>query len=146
MNYFKEAEHVLSNRNRLDRSLLNLYRRQNRLVDSGTPQSLTGLDPAKPYVSGGMVNDTMTDCLDLIELQKEIKITEAKIKEIDDVINQLEDEQKNLLKLWYIDLNSKEEMCRTMRYESRTTLYDKRNRAIGEFAILFYGAPALDAI
>lgn len=146
MNYFKEAEHVLSSRKILDRSLLNLYRRQNRLIDSGVPHEVTGLDPAKPYVSGGMVNNAMTDCLDLIEIQKEIKITEAKIKEIDDVIGQLQGEDQATLKAWYIDLKSKDEICMDMHYESRSTLYDKRNRAIGEFAILYYGAPALDAI
>lgn len=145
MNYFKEAEHVLSSRKNLDRSLLNLYRRKERLIDSGAPQGLTGLDPAKPYVTGGTVNDTMTDCLDLVEISKDIKVTEAKIKEVDDVIGQLGDENKRILKLWYIDLKNKDEMCGILHYESRSTLYDKRNRAIGEFAVLYYGAAALDA-
>lgn len=146
MNYFKEAEHVLSNRKNLDRSLLNLYRRKERLLDSGAPKDISGLDPAKPYVSGGMVTDTMTECLDLNEVIRDIKITEAKIKEIDDVIEQLKPESKAILATWYIDLKSKEEMCSALHYESRSTLYDKRNRAIGEFAILYFGAPALNAI
>ena len=146
MNYFKEAEHVLSNRKNLEQSLLNLNHRKERLIDSGVPPQLNGLDPAKPYVTGGAVNDTMTDCLDLIEINKEIKITEAKIKEIDSVIGQLNDENKKILMLWYIGLESKEEICAVLHYESRSTLYDKRNRAIGEFAVLYYGAAALDAI
>lgn len=146
MNYFKEAEHVLSSRKNLDRSLLNLYRRKERLVDSGAPQGLTGLDPAKPYVTGGAVNDTMTDCLDLMEINKEIKVTEAKIKEIDDVIGQLKEDSKKVLTLWYIDLRTKEEMLGEFHVSSFSTLYDSRNKAIGAFAILYFGAPALDAI
>lgn len=146
MNYFKEAEKVLVNRKNLDRSLLNLYRRKDRLVDSGVPSALTGLDPAKPYVSGGAVNNTMNDCLDLIEIQKEIKITEAKIKEIDDVIGQLKEEHKNILSLWYIDCKTKDEMCGILHYATRKSLYDIRNPAIGEFAVLYFGALALDAI
>lgn len=145
MNYFKEAEHVLSNRKNLDRSLLNLYRRQERLIDSGAPQGLTGLDPAKPYVTGGAVNNTMTDCLDLVEINKEIKVTEAKIKEISDVIGQLSDDGKMVLSLWYIDGITKDEMCEKLHYASRKSLYDRRNRAIGEFAVLYFGAWGLDA-
>lgn len=146
MNYFKEAEKVLSNRKNLDRSLLNLYRRKDRLVDSGVPPKLSALDPSKPYTNGGAVNDAMTDCLDLVEVQKEIAITKAKIDEIDDVIGQLQEDHKKVLRLWYIEIKSKEEMCDIMRFESRTSLYDIRNRAIGQFAILYFGAPALDAI
>lgn len=146
MNYFKEAERVLSNRKGLDSSILNLYRRKERLIDSGAPQGITGLDPAKPYVSGGTVNDTMSDCLDLIEVNKEIKITEAKIKEIDDVVDQLSDENKKILKLWYVDVKSKEDICDILHFESRTSLYGIRNKAIGQFAVLYFGAAALDAI
>lgn len=145
MNYFKEAEHVLSSRKALDRSLLNLYRRKERLIDSGAPQEITGLDPAKPYVTGGTVNDTMTDCLDLVEINKEIKITEAKVNEIDDIIGQVSDEGKGILSLWYIDGITKDEMCEKLHYASRKSLYDHRNRAIGEFAVLYFGAVGLDA-
>ena len=145
MNYFKEAEHVLSSRKNLDRSLLNLYRRKERLIDSGTPKGRTGLDPAKPYVTGGAVNDTMMDCLDLVEVNKEIKVTEVKIKEIDDVIGQLSDDGKTVLSLWYIESITKDEMCEKLHYASRKTLYDRRNRAIGEFAILYFGALGIDA-
>lgn len=146
MNYFKEAERILSNRKTIDRSLQNLKRRRDRLVDSGAPQGVTAIDPAKPYVSGGMLEDTMTECLDLMQVNKEIKITEEKIKEIDAVISQLKPENKKILTLWYKDLRTKEQMLDDLHFSSFSTLYDNRNRAIGEFAILYFGAPALDAI
>ena len=146
MNYFREAQTVLSNRKKLEQSLKNLNHRKNRLIDSGAPQELTGLDPAKAYVSGGTVNDTMADCLDLIQINKEIKITETKIKEIDDVIQQLQEENKKVLTLWYIDLKGKEEMCDILHIASRSTLYDSRNKAIGEFSLLYFGGAALNSI
>lgn len=146
MNYFKEAEKNLSNRKNLGKALRNLYKRQNRLLSSGAPKPPTAIDPAKPYVSGGMVNDTMTDCLDLVEVQKEIAITKAKIKEIDDVIKQLPEESKKILSLWYIEEKDKDDMCEIFHCATRQTLYDKRNKAIGEFAVLSFGAPALYAI
>ena len=145
MNYFREAQTVLSNRKKLESSLKNLSCRKNRLIDSGVPQGLTGLDPAKPYVSGGAVNDTMADCLDLIQINKEVAITKAKIKEIDDVIGQLSKDKKDLLNLWYIDYKTKDEICESLHYASRKSLYDHRNRAIGEFAILYFGASGLNA-
>lgn len=145
MNYFKEAEHVLSNRKNLEQSLRNLNHRKERLIDSGVPPKLNGLDPAKPYVTGGAVNNTMKDFLDLIELNKEIKVTEAKIKEIDSVIGQLNNDGKTVLSLWYINGITKDKMCEKLHYASRKSLYDSRNRAIGEFAILYFGALGLDA-
>lgn len=136
---------MLSSRKNLEQSLLNLHHRKERLIDSGVPPKLNGLDPAKPYVTGGAVNDTMKDCLDLIEINKEIKVTEAKIKEIDSVIGQLSNDGKKVISFWYIDGITKDEICEKLHYASRKSLYDSRNRAIGEFAILYFGALGLDA-
>jgi hypothetical protein len=146
MNYFKEAENVLYHRSKLQKALINLGHRRERLIYDGAPKDITGLDPSKQYVSGGSMNDTMSACLDLVEIQKNIRTTESEIKEIDDVLHQLSSEDCELLSLWYIDGLTKDEICAELHFATRKSLYDKRNKAIGEFAILYYGAPALSVI
>jgi hypothetical protein len=89
------------------------------------------------------MNDTMSTCLDLVEAQKNIASTEVETKEIDDVLHQLSPDDCELLSLWYIDGLTKDDICAELHYATRRTLYNKRNKAIGEFAVLYYGAPAL---
>ena len=145
MNYFREAENILSNRGNLDRALENLKKQQQRLVDSGAPNGIKSIDPSAEYVSGGRVNDTMEDFLDLLRVRRDISITEAKIKEIDDTLAQLEHEEREVLENWYIKQMTGDEICAAMHIGSRTNkLYDMRNRSLRTFAVLYFGGSALD--
>jgi hypothetical protein len=93
-----------------------------------------------------MVNNTMQDCLDLIQVQKDIADTESEISEIDDVLKQLSPDDCELLSLWYIDRLAKEVICEELHFAIRKSLYDHRNKAIGEFAILYFGANAMKSV
>ena len=146
MNYFKSAEQVLSSVPALKRSLQNLERRKERIIENGAPGELGAVDPSKPYVNSTFVSDTLNDLLELNEVTKCIKLTEAKLEEIEGVLSQLEEEQRKILVMWYIERRKKESIAEALAYESITTVYDKRNRAVAEFALSYYGAAALSSI
>lgn len=146
MNYFKEAERVLTHRNSLDKALENLISRRAHLMSKGAPHDIGGMDYSQPYVEAGTVNDTMQDCLDLIEVQKEIASTQAEIKLIDSVIDQLTAQSKKLVILWYIQAKPKEQIREELERESSTTIYTMRNKAVGEFALLYFGAGAMSSV
>lgn len=146
MNYFKEAEEVLYNRKKLGQALENLNHRRNRLMHSGAPHEIGGMDFESPNVGGGIVNNTMQDCLDLIETNREITRTEEKIREVDDVLHQLPDEDCKLLMMWYVDGLPKEQIGAELHYSSRHTVYDHKNHAVAQFAVLYFGAPALNSV
>ncbi len=146
MNYFKAAEQVLASVPTLKTALENLERREKHLLESGAPQELGAIDYSKPFTNSHYVSDTLNELLELAECRRNIAETKKAITEIETIIGQLDDEHKKLVILWYIEKRSKEEILEEMFIESLTTIYNLRNRAVAEFALLYYGASALPSI
>lgn len=146
MNYFKAAEQVLAAVPTLKTALENLERREKHLLESGAPQELGAIDYSKPFTNSHYVSDTLNELLELAECRRNIAETKKAITEIETIIGQLDDEHKKLVILWYIEKRSKEEILEEMFIESLTTIYNLRNRAVAEFALLYYGASALPSI
>lgn len=145
MNYFKAAEDLLRSVPTLERALENLRKRERRLLDSGAPRT-SGINYEKSYAGAHFANDTLNELLELTECEKNIAATESELSEVRDVIGQLDTEQARLVRLWYIDRYTKERIMEEMHIESPTTVYNLRNRAVAEFALLYYGAAALPSI
>ena len=146
MNYFKAAEQVLSSVPDLERSLENLERRKERLLSEGSPRGIAELDFDKPFVDTRYINKTLTEALSLSECARCIDKTRSDLKEIRAIIEQLPDELRRLVYLWYIEKKPKEEIMQSMEIYSNSTIYAKRNKAVAAFALLYYGSPALGSI
>lgn len=146
MNYFKAAEQVLFSVQTLERALVNLQRREQRLIESGAPREPGAIDYSKPFTGSHFVSDTLNELLELSEVTRNIAETRAAIAEIYGIIEQMKDEHKKLVRLWYIEHKSKELVMEEMYIESLSTVYDLRNKAVAEFALLYYGASALRSI
>lgn len=80
--------------------------------------------------------------LELAEINREIVATRSTIAEIDRVLAQLDDADAELLRAWYIEHKSKEQIADELSYSSKTSIYDLRNKAVAAFAVLYYGAGA----
>lgn len=145
INYFDAAEKTLRSRAALKIALENLERRQERIIRQSGPAGYPSPDFSKPYSSVGAVNDALSACLELAEVAKEIQRTQETIGEIDRVIAQLEPEERDIIRLWYIERKSKEEIAEAVSYASMTSIYDVRNRAVARFALLYFGAGALSS-
>lgn len=141
INYFDAAENTLRSRSMLEKALKNLMRRQERIMRHNAPSGYP-LDTSKPYTSTKSVNDALTDCIEIAEVAREINCTKDKIDEIDSVLQQLDPQDAELLRLWYIERKSKEEIAAQVNYASRTSIYDLRNKAVAGFAVLYFGADA----
>lgn len=146
MNYFKAAEQVLSSVPALEQALDNLKRREQRLLDSGKPRELGGVDYGKPFTDTSHVSDTLNEMLAVAECEKDLAETRAKLEEIHGILEQLSEDKKKVLLLWYMKKCRKEAILEELRVESLVTVYNLRNRAVAEFALLYYGAPALASI
>ena len=140
INYFDAAENTLRSRSMLEKALKNLMRRQERIMRHNAPSGYPSLDTSKPYTSTKSVSDALTDCI--AEVAREINCTKDKIDEIDSVLQQLDPQDAELLRLWYIERKSKEEIAAQVNYASRTSIYDLRNKAVAGFAVLYFGADA----
>ena len=95
---------------------------------------------SKPYTGAKSVNDALADCLELAEVMREIQVTRDKVEEIDDVLAQMDEADARILRLWYIERKSKEEIAEAVCYASPTSIYDQRNKALVRFALLYFGA------
>lgn len=146
INYFAEAEKTLRARGYLDAALANLERRKDRIISRGKPSEYSAPDFSKPYSSTSAVNDALSDCFELAEVMREIKETEEERGEIDRVLGQLADDDREIVTLWYIERKSKEEIAAAVNYASATSVYDLRNKAVAQFALLFFGAGALGSM
>ena len=142
INYFEAAENTLRSRPSLEAALKNLERRKERIIRHAAPSEYPAFDMSKPYTSTKAVNDALAECVELAEVMREINATQEKADEIDGVLRQLEAADAELLRLWYIERRSKEDIAEQVNYSSRTSIYDLRNKAVAAFALLYFGAGA----
>lgn len=142
INYFEAAEKTLRARGLLETALGNLERKKERILRYGAPSA----DMSKPYTGAKSVNDALADCLELAEVMREIQVTRDKVEEIDDVLAQMDEADARILRLWYIERKSKEEIAEAVCYASPTSIYDQRNKALVRFALLYFGAGAMPSM
>lgn len=146
MNYFKSAEQDLSAIPDLRSSLSNLKKRRDRFLNSGCPSENVTIDYSKPYINSQSVNDTLSELVSLNQINKEIAVTESKIKELETILGQLDKTYREIIEMWYIDNRSKEYIAEQLHFEKRDSVYSRRNKAVAQFALLYYGASALNSI
>ncbi len=146
MNYFKAAEQVLGSIPTLKKALENLQKREQRLIEQGKPREPGAIDYNKPFTDSHYVSDTLNELLELSECSKNIAETQRKLAELENIIDQLNEEYKKVVVLWYVEKRSKEAIMEELYVESLTTVYNLRNKAVAEFALLYYGASALPSI
>lgn len=145
INYFEAAEKTLRARGLLETALGNLERKKERILRYGAPSEYPSADMSKPYTGAKSVNDALADCLELAEVMREIQITRDKVEEIDGVLAQMDEDDARILRLWYIERKSKDEITEAVCYSSTSSLYDLRNKALVRFALL-YRIPAICGI
>ena len=146
MNYFKAAEQVLGSIPTLKKALENLQKREQRLIEQGKPREPGAIDYNKPFTDSHYLSDTLNELLELSECSKNIAETQRKLAELENIIDQLNEEYKKVVVLWYVEKRSKEAIMEELYVESLTTVYNLRNKAVAEFALLYYGASALPSI
>ena len=114
MNYFKAAEQVLGSVPTLKRALENLRNREQRLIEQGKPREPGAIDYSKPFTDSHFVSDTLNELLELSECSRNIAETERTLAEVESIIEQLSNEHKKVVVLWYIEKRSKEAIAEAL--------------------------------
>ena len=143
MNFFGEAENLLNSIKPLKDAVKNLEERENRIIAHSGPHDVAGIDMSTTYISEAVANDALNDMLELIEVRRERKYTEAKLEAITDVVKQLPHEQQMLVDLWYVQRFTKEVIAHDMHISSQSTLYALKNKTVYNFAVRYFGAGAM---
>lgn len=146
MNYFRAAEQLLTSVPTLEQALGNIEIRLQRLTESGKPHEVRAVDLKKEFTTVHAANDVLEDYLAVAECTRNRDDTKGKLNDIKRVLEQLPAESKKLLELWYIKQYSKHDIMSEMYVESPATIYKLRNKAVAEFALMYYGASAIGSI
>lgn len=145
MNYIEESKTLLESVPSMEQAVKNLRTRLDRASLKGKPGEVGSIDFSKGFSDTKALNDTLEDMLEVNRLSKELTATKWKLQDIYDVLDQLEDEEKLILELWYVKGLPKEEIAEELHYSpsSLKGIYSLRNQALFNFAILYFGASAI---
>jgi len=149
LNYIKEAEKYLKYYYDLNESIKRMTRERAILLHDSWPEDIKGIDYTKPKIDENFHQDEAYDILYKIKvLTENIEITQEKLKEIDIILDDISiDDGCELygpvLKMWYVDKLPKELIAEKVKYSSRQSIYDIKNKAIRKFAIRLFGLEAL---
>lgn len=150
MDYIREAEKYLYHYRDLEKSLEWQEKEINKLMWQGAPRDISAV-----YLDGmpkGSIHDETINTLFKLNMYVGMKKeTEEEISKIDEILKDIGSEQgcenyEKVLRMWYIEGKSKEEIAQALNYNSRTSIYEIRNQAIRKFAIRLFGIDALKAI
>lgn len=142
MNYFKEAEEVLRRLPKLEKALEMLYKQKRHTEKKNSPKGFKDKSIGEGRGSA-MKKETLDELCEYSQCLERISATEFEINRIKDILSQLTDEQRTLLKLWYIENKNKELVKSSLNISSLSTLYDLRNRSVSDFALYYFGAKAV---
>jgi predicted DNA-binding protein (UPF0251 family) len=146
--YLKETERLLDSRKGLAASVKNMERRIGQLAMRRLPSGTKAVStengrPAgrSPYSPG-----TLKESTGIVELKRRMRETRRELREIERVIKQLGGEESEVLRLWYVECLTKDEIAAKMGYAARDKIYRLKNAAIKNFSIHWYGVDALRAL
>lgn len=150
MNYIREAEEVLKSYRALELSIGNIRRNLNHLEDLKGPKGLRAACYDVTGIKGSSKEDDLLDDLFKYSVYNEcLKITIDKIQTIDDILEQItempdtEEFYQKLLRLFYIEKIPVNEILEELGYSHHKSLYKHKEKAIRQFAILYFGFPAV---
>lgn len=140
IDYFKETEKLLTELPMLKLSIQNLQDRKMSLAGTiSAPQPPRTSKPSRAALSK---SEEMW--IDYQQISKQIGYTRIIVEHVERVLQQLDSEERVVLEFWYIDHLPKEQILEEMHYESLTTVYGIKNRAVRRFALLYYGGRLSD--
>lgn len=145
--YLKKAEMVLENYKLLRESLEHIDHRIRKLSKMGAPKEITAIDISAVSGTGRMTTEAILN--EIAEKQNEREATVQAIQDIEQaltVISERKDcrDYRKLLIMWYVDELDKEKIINILGYSSRQSIYSRRNKALDKFAVVFFGAKAMN--
>ncbi len=151
LDYIKESETILKNCRKLLIAIKNLEARRSELLKKGGPKELKAQSYSKPSIQKfNYSEDTFNQMCEVADLNNQIKETKREVILVNKILKQIkkEDEQLyNFIKIKYIKEPkiSMSSIAEKLGYspDSNDTIYKIKERALKEFAILYFGVNAL---
>jgi hypothetical protein len=143
MDYLREAIEHLRSYNDLNFALQNLSREINDLKATMPDVKAIEITGMPPGGGSGTADDILINKMYRLQMaEKEYKATYKAVKKIDQVLNDIskDDCEKygQLLRLWFIQHRSKDEIAEELTYYERQ-IYRIKDIALKKFAIQYFG-------
>ena len=137
---------MLIQRNNFIRANEYLEMRRENIIKRGTPESVKITDATREAIMSGRMDSAFTDCVELASVNKQIERNKDEIALIDKAIAGLTEESRTIITLIYVEEKTIDEAAGYIDRTTTRTVYNWKNRAINEFAILYFGASAMDSV
>ncbi len=121
------------------------------MIYSNGPRLLSSAVLEETGVKSGRVDDTFNVLFEIQKLTENKSKTQEEFGNINNILNEISEENGcelygTVLRKWYIERLTKEEIAEDLGYSSKQTVYDIRNKAIRKFAVRLFGIEALRAV
>lgn len=146
MDYIKEAENYLKHYASLRKSVSHARYMVHKLMMKSCPGEVSAVNNDITGVSAQHPVNTLQEMYELQQWQKVITDNEHEITHITDILESLEDKEKIILEMWYIDKIQVIDIAVKFEFEERRSAYNLKNKALKDFAIKLFGINALKAI
>jgi len=151
LNYIKESETILKNYRKLLLSIKNLEDRRDELLKKGGPEEIKSQNYTKPSIQKfNYSDDTFNQICEVADLNNQIKETKREVILVNKILKQIKNEDEKIyefIKIKYVKEPKISMNCVAEKLgyspDSNDTIYKIKEKALKEFAILYFGVNAL---
>lgn len=146
MDYIKEAENYLKHYASLRKSVSHARYMINKLMMKSCPGEVSAVNNDITGVSAQHPVNTLQEMYELQQWQKIVTDNEHEIKHISDTLESLEDKEKLILEMWYVNKMQAIDIMNEFEYDERRSVYNLKSKALKNFAINLFGIKVFNAI
>ncbi len=146
MDYIKEAENYLKHYASLRKSVSHARYMIDKLMMKSCPGEVSAVNNDITGVSAQHPVNTLQEMYELQQWQKIVTDNEHEIKHISDTLESLEDKEKLILEMWYVNKMQAIDIMNEFEYDERRSVYNLKSKALKSFAINLFGIKVFNAI
>ena len=137
LDYVKAAEADIRNLPFLKQSVSTLEKKRGFCLQKD--KAAKPPDFKDPYLSEKKINESLNEALALAEISAALVSVKAEIKMIEDTLQKLPKEEREVLTLFYQQGLNALQIGERLFFESEKTIYKLRNQGLYHYCLIYYG-------
>lgn len=146
MDYIKEAENYLKHYASLKKSVSHAEYMIDKISMKSCPGEVSAVDNDITGISAQHPVNTLQEMYELKKWQEVCNESENEIDHIEELLNGLEQKERKVLELWYLERMKAVDIMIDMDFETRQAVYNLKSKALKSFSVILFGIQALKAI
>ncbi len=146
MDYVKEAENYLRHYASLKKSVEHAEYMIHRLTYRSQPKEISAAQNDMTGIAAQYPGNTLQEMYELQKWQEVRNESLQEIKHITDLLDGMDEKERKVLEMWYVQKMDKLDIAEEMGYGTRKSAYEMRDRGLKNFSVALFGIQALKAI